>query len=153
MALTDLPPLLRDEPGLTRALDEPDARLAIVEVARPISIAALAHLSGRHPLVVACPTGTMAGQLADDLRQYVGEIVSFSSDAHSCSSPASAVVSMIYRVDVVVVPVDCGRVAETLGITGFRCPQPLSIDRWMSTTSGGVSPCVWTSIRLSSAAG
>ena len=36
-----LPPLLRDEPGLTRALGEPNARLAIVEVARPISIAAL----------------------------------------------------------------------------------------------------------------
>jgi transcription-repair coupling factor (superfamily II helicase) len=70
--LAGLPPHLRDEPGLTRALGEPDARLAIVEVARPISIAALAHLSNRSPLVVACPTGAMAGQLYDDLRQYVG---------------------------------------------------------------------------------
>src|SRR5690606_5970156 len=70
--LAGLPPLLRDEPGLTRALGEPDARLAIVEVARPISIAALAHLSNRSPLVVACPTGSMAGQLYDDLCQYVG---------------------------------------------------------------------------------
>ena len=69
--LAGLPPLLRDEPGLTRALGEPDARLAIVEVARPISIAALAHLSSRSPLIVACPTGTMAGQLYDDLCQYV----------------------------------------------------------------------------------
>ncbi|MDJ0768852.1 MAG: transcription-repair coupling factor [Ilumatobacter sp.] len=72
MTLASLPPLLRDEPGLTRALGEPGARLAVVEVARPISIAALAHLSGRSPLVVACPTGAMAGQLYDDLRQYVG---------------------------------------------------------------------------------
>lgn len=72
MSLTRLPPLLRDEPGLTRALGEPDARLAIVEVARPISIAALAHLSERRPLVVACPTGTMAGQMYDDLQQFVG---------------------------------------------------------------------------------
>ena len=69
--LADLPPLLRDEPGLTRALGEPDARLAVVEVARPVSIAALASLSGRRPLVVACPTGTMAGQLADDVAQFL----------------------------------------------------------------------------------
>jgi transcription-repair coupling factor (superfamily II helicase) len=72
MSLTDIPPLLRNEPGLTRALGEPDARLAIVEVARPVSIAALAHLSSKRPLVVACPTGSMAGQLYDDLQQYVG---------------------------------------------------------------------------------
>ncbi|MBA3604793.1 MAG: transcription-repair coupling factor [Acidimicrobiia bacterium] len=69
--LADLPPLLRDEPGLTRALGEPDARLAVVEVARPVAIAALATLSRRRPLVVACPTGTMAGQLADDVSQFL----------------------------------------------------------------------------------
>jgi transcription-repair coupling factor (superfamily II helicase) len=69
--LRALPPLLRDEPGLTRALSDPAARLAINDVARPISIAALAHLSDRRPLVVACPTGAMAGQLYDDLCQYV----------------------------------------------------------------------------------
>jgi transcription-repair coupling factor (superfamily II helicase) len=74
-----LPALLRDEPGLTRALGEPDARLAVVEVARPISIAALATLSSRRPLVVSCPTGTMAGQLADDLAQFLapGDVVHF----------------------------------------------------------------------------
>ena len=78
-ALGELPPLLRDEPGLTRALGEPDARLAVVEVARPISIAALSTLSSRRPLVVSCPTGTMAGQLADDLAQFLppGEVVHF----------------------------------------------------------------------------
>jgi len=69
--LADLPPLLRDEPGLTRALGEPDARLAVVEVARPIALAALATLSHHCPLVVACPTGTMAGQLAEDLTQFL----------------------------------------------------------------------------------
>lgn len=69
--LASLAPLLRDEPGLTRALSDPSARLAVVEVARPIAIAALAHLSNRRPLVVACPTGTMAGQLHDDLQQFV----------------------------------------------------------------------------------
>ena len=71
MRLADLPPLLRDEPALTRALGEPSARLAVVEVARPIGIAALASLSRRRPLVVACPTGTMAAQLGDDLTQFL----------------------------------------------------------------------------------
>ena len=69
--LAELPPRLRDEPGITRALSEPDARLAVVEVARPMSIAALSHLSSKQPLVVACPTGSMAGQMYDDLRQYL----------------------------------------------------------------------------------
>ncbi len=70
--LAALPSLLRDEPGVTRALSEPQARLAIVEVARPISIAALAGLSNRRPLVVACPTGAMAGRMYDDLCQFLG---------------------------------------------------------------------------------
>jgi transcription-repair coupling factor (superfamily II helicase) len=70
--LRALPPLLRDEAGVVRALGEPNARLAIPEVARPISIAALAGLSSRVPLVVACPTGSMAGQLYDDLQQFLG---------------------------------------------------------------------------------
>ena len=78
-ALGSLPQLLRSEPGLTRALGDPSARLAVVEVARPISIAALSYLSSSRPLVVTCPTGTMAGQLADDLRQFLptDEVVHF----------------------------------------------------------------------------
>jgi transcription-repair coupling factor (superfamily II helicase) len=77
--LGSLPALLRDEPGLTRALGDPEARLAVVEVARPIAIAALARLSSRRPIVVSCPTGTMAGQLADDIAQFLppGEVVQF----------------------------------------------------------------------------
>ena len=71
--LRSLAPLLRNEPGLTRAFGEPDARLAVVEVARPISIAALATLSNRRPLLVACPTGTMARQLHGDLSQFLDE--------------------------------------------------------------------------------
>ena len=71
-ALRDLPPLLRDEPALTVALGTPSARLAITEVARPISIAALAHLSDRTPLIVACPTGTDAARLHDDLVHFLG---------------------------------------------------------------------------------
>ena len=71
-ALRDLPPLLRDEPALTVALGTPSARLAITEVARPISIAALAHLSDRTPLIVTCPTGTDAARLHDDLVHFLG---------------------------------------------------------------------------------
>ncbi len=79
MSLTELPSLLRDEPGLTRALGDPSARIAVVEVARPMAIAALAQLSGRRPLVVACPTGASAGQLFDDLTQFMpeGDVVHF----------------------------------------------------------------------------
>ena len=53
------------------ALGKPNAIIAVPESARPIAIAALAHLSGRRPLVIACPTGTAAGQLFDDLQQFV----------------------------------------------------------------------------------
>ena len=71
-ALRDLPPLLRNEPALTVALGTPSARLAITEVARPIGIAALAHLSDRSPLIVACPTGSDAARLHDDLVHFLG---------------------------------------------------------------------------------
>jgi transcription-repair coupling factor (superfamily II helicase) len=71
--LGSLTRLLRDEPGLTRAFGDPEARLAVVEVARPISIAALGTLSNRRPLLVACPTGTMARQLYDDLSQFLDD--------------------------------------------------------------------------------
>ena len=73
MRLVELPPLLRDEPALTRALSDPNARLAVGDAARPIAIAALANLSARRPLVVAVPTGTMAGQLVDDLEAFLPE--------------------------------------------------------------------------------
>ena len=77
--LESLPRALRDEPGLTVAFGDPTARLAVGEVARPISVAALSALSSRRPLVVACPTGTMAAQLVDDLRQFLpaGEVAHF----------------------------------------------------------------------------
>ncbi len=78
-ALASLPPLLRDDPVLTRLIGAPDAVVAVGEPARATAIAALAQLSGRRPLVVACPTGTLAGQLADDLGQLLprGEVALF----------------------------------------------------------------------------
>jgi transcription-repair coupling factor (superfamily II helicase) len=79
MNLATLPPFLRDEPALTQALGKPNAIIAVPEAARPIAIAALSHLSARRPLVVACPTGTAAGQLFDDLLQFLpdGEVMLF----------------------------------------------------------------------------
>jgi len=70
--LASLPPFLRQETALTQAIGHPNAVIAVPESARPISLAALQHLSSRRPLVVACPTGTAAGQLYDDLQQFMG---------------------------------------------------------------------------------
>ena len=79
MSLVSLPPLLRNEPAFAQLLGRSNALVAVPEAARPLVIAGLAHLTARRPLVIACPTGTMAGQLADDLSQYLdaGEVELF----------------------------------------------------------------------------
>ena len=79
MSLAALPRLLRNEPALTQAIGSESGFIAVPESARAISIAALAQLSERRPLVIACPTGTDAGQLFDDLAQYMpdGAVVLF----------------------------------------------------------------------------
>jgi transcription-repair coupling factor (superfamily II helicase) len=79
MSLASLPRLLRSEPALTQAIGSASGLVAVPESARAISVAALAQLSDRRPLVVACPTGTDAGQLYDDLVQYMpeGDVVLF----------------------------------------------------------------------------
>ena len=69
--LDALPELLARDGALGQMLGRASASLAIPETARAIAIAALAGLSKRHPLVISCPTGTMAGQLYDDLIQYL----------------------------------------------------------------------------------
>jgi len=79
MSLAALPRLLRNESALTQAIGSASGFVAVPEAARAISVAALAQLSDRSPLVVACPTGTDAGQLFDDLSQYMpaGDVVLF----------------------------------------------------------------------------
>ena len=79
MSLASLPRLLRNEPALTQALGDPTGFVAVPESARALAIAALAQLGDKRPLVVACPTGTDAGQLYDDLVQYMpaGEVMLF----------------------------------------------------------------------------
>jgi transcription-repair coupling factor (superfamily II helicase) len=70
--LTELPPLLADEPGLTSVLGRRDAVLAVPEPARALVVAGLAHRSERQPLVVAVPTTGEAERLARDLAAYLG---------------------------------------------------------------------------------
>ncbi|MEP7046360.1 MAG: transcription-repair coupling factor, partial [Ilumatobacteraceae bacterium] len=71
MSLDSLPRLLRDDAGLTQAFGNPAAVVAVPESARAVAVAALAQLGNRHPLLVATPTGTDAGQLYDDLCQFM----------------------------------------------------------------------------------
>src|SRR5215204_723027 len=65
--LAALPPLLRAEPALARVLGRAQAVLAVPEAGRAVTLAGLAHLSDRRPLVVATPTSGAAERLADDL--------------------------------------------------------------------------------------
>ena len=72
MVLHDLPPLLREEPGLASVLGRSSALLAVPEPARALVVAGLAHLSARRPIVVALPTTGDADRLANDLRAFLG---------------------------------------------------------------------------------
>ncbi|MGQ0520713.1 MAG: transcription-repair coupling factor [Actinomycetota bacterium] len=73
MSLRSLPPLLRADPTLSALAGRAAAVLAVPEPARAFTIAGLAHLSERHPLVVALPTATDAERLAHDLRAFLGD--------------------------------------------------------------------------------
>ena len=77
--LHSLARLLRNEPALTQALGNAAGFVAVPEAARALSIAALAQLGDKRPLVVVCPTGTDAGQLYDDLCAFMpaDEVVLF----------------------------------------------------------------------------
>ncbi len=72
MLLRDLPPLLREEPGFASVLGRSAAVLAVPEPARALTIAGLATLSARRPIVVAAPTTGDADRVAHDLRAYLG---------------------------------------------------------------------------------
>ncbi|QXC61013.1 transcription-repair coupling factor [Aquihabitans sp. G128] len=72
MALTDLPLLLRDEPALLQVLGRQAAVLAVPEPARPITIAGLATVGSRRPILVATPTTADAERLAHDLATFLG---------------------------------------------------------------------------------
>ena len=73
MSLASLPPLLRDEPAVLQLLGRSSAVLAVPEPARAYTIAGLAQVSRRSPIVVAVPTSGDAERLARDLATYLGE--------------------------------------------------------------------------------
>jgi transcription-repair coupling factor (superfamily II helicase) len=70
--LRSLPPLLRRHPALAGLAGASSAVLAVPEAARAFTIAGLASLSDRHPVVVAVPTSSEAERLASDLRAFLG---------------------------------------------------------------------------------
>ncbi len=72
MSLRTLPPLLRDEPALAGLAGASSGILAVPDTARAFAIAGLAHLTGRHPVVVAVPAMADAERLAHDLSAYLG---------------------------------------------------------------------------------
>src|SRR3546814_4050629 len=72
MLLRDLPPCLREQPGCASVRCRSSAVLAFPEPARALTVAGLAQLSSRRPIVVAAPTTGDADRLANDLRAYLG---------------------------------------------------------------------------------
>ena len=56
MSLQSLPPLLRGETALTNLMGQTSGVLAVPEPGRAFVLAGLAHLSDRHPVVVAVAT-------------------------------------------------------------------------------------------------
>ncbi|MEJ5256296.1 MAG: transcription-repair coupling factor [Acidimicrobiales bacterium] len=72
MPLSDLPPLVRDEPAITQVLGRASAVLAVPEPARAITIAGLTTVSSRRPIVVAVPTTADAERLHHDLAAFLG---------------------------------------------------------------------------------
>ncbi|HEX2038752.1 MAG TPA: transcription-repair coupling factor [Acidimicrobiales bacterium] len=73
MSVRSLPPLLRHDDALASLAGASSGLLAVPEPARAFVIAGLAHLSGRHPIVVALPTAADAERTAHDLRAFLGD--------------------------------------------------------------------------------
>ena len=73
MSLASLPELLRDDPAVLQVLGRSSAVLAVPEAARAFTVAGLARISRRRPLVVAVPTSGDADRLARDLVAFLGE--------------------------------------------------------------------------------
>jgi transcription-repair coupling factor (superfamily II helicase) len=71
-AMTDLPPLLRDDPALLEVLGRTTAVLAVPEPARAFAVAGLVSATSRRPWLVAVATTADAERLAHDLRAYLG---------------------------------------------------------------------------------
>ena len=79
MSFRTLPPLVAEDPALTRIIGRASSVLAAPEPAQAIAIAALAERSGRRPTLVAVPTSAEADRLVADLSVFLGpdEVLSF----------------------------------------------------------------------------
>jgi len=71
--LSSLAQLVRHEPGIEALAGKRSGVLGVPESSRAIVIAALTESNLRRPIVIATPTGTMAEQLVEDLRWYLGD--------------------------------------------------------------------------------
>ena len=71
MRLIDLAALARTEPALASIAGQKSALISIPESARPLILAALAHSTSRHPIVIAAPTGTAAREIFADMSNFV----------------------------------------------------------------------------------
>ncbi|MHB1912802.1 MAG: CarD family transcriptional regulator, partial [Acidimicrobiales bacterium] len=67
-----LAPLLRAEPALVSMAGSSHGVLAVSEPARAITVAGLAHLSARRPILVVLPAQADADRLAHDLGVFLG---------------------------------------------------------------------------------
>ncbi|MCU1351158.1 MAG: transcription-repair coupling factor [Acidimicrobiales bacterium] len=72
MPLSDLPALLRNEPALLQVLGRSNAVLAVPDPARALTVAGLATVGSRRPILVAVPTTADAERLAHDIGAYLG---------------------------------------------------------------------------------
>ena len=73
VSLRSLPPLLRNEPAMTRVIGAPSATLAVATPAQAFVLAGLVRLSSRRPVLVITPTGAAAEQLAHDLAAFTDD--------------------------------------------------------------------------------
>ena len=69
--LSGLAGVVANEPGIDAIAGRRNAVLAVPETARASILAAIAVSNPRRPVVVAVPTGTMAGEVADDLASFI----------------------------------------------------------------------------------
>jgi transcription-repair coupling factor (superfamily II helicase) len=70
--LRRVPALLRAEPAMAAMAGASHGVLAVPEAARAVTVAGLAHLSARAPIVVAVPAQADADRLAHDLSAFLG---------------------------------------------------------------------------------
>ena len=84
MVLSDLIPMLADEPALVSVLGKRDGSIVVPEPARAITIASLVDRSGRRPVVVAVPTTAEAERLVHDLAAFVPRLTLWDAGRGFC---------------------------------------------------------------------